>query len=147
MSNKYLELKRKQQEEVNNFPMVFAFSNEQFEEGMKKLGLTVDDTDKVYSIPGGGFIRKTDSKALTDMLNRHGEEMEKAIAEDTTGENFIYEMFRYELNNHEYGYTRDITDTLNSLDLTVEDLNNDDRLLKGLNKAKKEIIDWYNENN
>ena len=48
---------------------------------------------------------------------------------------FIYDMFYAELANHEYGYTGDITDTVEALGYTVDDLNADKRLLKGLKKA------------
>ena len=41
MKNKYDEIKEKHQQRVNNFPMIFAFSQEQLYEGMKKLGLKI----------------------------------------------------------------------------------------------------------
>ena len=47
---KYLELKQRQQKEVNDFPFGFAFSNQQFKEMMEKFGLKETDTDKIYSI-------------------------------------------------------------------------------------------------
>lgn len=144
--NTYLELKEKQQKEVNDFPMVFAFSNKQFDEGMQKLGLKPEETDKIYSIGGGGYIRKTDSKALSEMSERHKKEMDEAIKNDKTGDNFIFDMFNYELGNHEYTYTWDITDTINSLGLTIEEINNNKRLLHGLNKARNAQKEW-NENN
>jgi hypothetical protein len=146
--NSYLQLKQKQQKEVEAFPMVFAFSNKQFEEGMKKLGLKPEDTDKVYSLKGtGGFYRRSDAKILHDMLNRHIKEMDEAISADLTGDGFIYEMFNYELSNHEYVVTGDITDTVRCLDLTIEEINNDKRLLHGLKKACKYQEDWYRKNN
>ena len=69
------------------------------------------------------------------MLDRHTEEMKRAIEEDTTGDGFIFDMFYYELANHEYSYTGDITDTLECLGLTEEEVNADERLLHGLNRA------------
>ena len=145
--NRYLEMKRRQQQEVNDFPMMFAFSDTQFKEGMEKLGLTIDDTDKIYSIGGGGYIRKTDSKALSDMLLRHSDEMDKAIEEDTTGENFIQDMFEYELANHEYGYSMDIADTLVALGISKADLILKENLRNGLEKAVRVVIKEYNEEN
>lgn len=56
MSNSYLTLKAETKKELDAFPMQFAFNMRQFEEGMKSLGLTKDDTDKVYRLGGGGFI-------------------------------------------------------------------------------------------
>ena len=66
---KYNELREKHQKEVNDFPIGFAFSDKQFEEQMQKLGLDPDDTSKVISIGGGGFIRKTDLKAFEEGTN------------------------------------------------------------------------------
>jgi len=137
MSNTYLTLKRKHQEEVNNFPIVFAFSAKQFEEAMTKLGLTVADTDKIYSIDGGGYIRKTDSETFSEMVERHDKEMKDAINSDLTGEGFIFEMFSYELSNREYGYTGDIEPTLDALGLTVEEIQANNKLRFGLEKARK----------
>lgn len=135
--NKYEVLREKQQEEFNSFPFMWAFNKKQFAEGMEQLGLKETDTDKIYAIGGGGYIRKTDSDKLKEMCDRHTEEMKKAIAEDTTGDGFIFDMFNYELANHEYSYTGDITNTLECLGLTEEEVNADERLLHGLKKAIK----------
>jgi hypothetical protein len=137
MANKYLELKNKMQKEVDSFPMVFAFSNQQFKEAMEKLGLTENDTDKVFSIGGGGFIRKTDSKAFGEMFDRHEKEMQAEIDNDKTGEGFIKDMFYYELCNHEYSYTRDIESTLDALDLHYEEILASEKLSHGLRLAKE----------
>jgi hypothetical protein len=137
MANKYLELKNKMQKEVDNFPMVFAFSNEQFKEAMEKLGLTENDTDKIYSIGGGGYIRKTDSEAFGELIERHEKEMQAEIDKDETGEGFIKDMFYYELCNHEYSYTRDTESTLDALDLTIQEVRASEKLSHGLQLAKE----------
>jgi hypothetical protein len=141
MTNQYKVLKDKQSKEFNDFPISFAFSDKQFKEGMERLGLTENDTDKVYSIGGGGFIRKSDSKKFSEMLNKQDEEMRIAIEQDTTGEGFIYDMFRYELANHEYGYTFELDDTLRALGLTFEKVESNEKLLNGLMKAKMLFVD------
>ena len=56
MSDTYLTLKARHQTEFNAFSINFAFNMRQFEEAMKDLGLTPNDTDKVYRLGGGGFI-------------------------------------------------------------------------------------------
>ena len=146
--NAYAEMKKKHQQEVNDFPMFFAFSDKQFAEGMKSLGLEPEDTDKIYSLRGtGGFYRKSDSQKLHDMFARHEQERKDAIAADQTGEGFIYEMFDYELANHEYGYTRDISDAIRALGLSVDEINSNPKMLHGLKKARKEQEEWYNEHN
>lgn len=138
-SNSYLSLKNKHSDEVNNFPMIFAFSQEQLKEGMEKLGLTTDDTDKVVSIGTGGIIRKTDVSDFKEMFSRHSKEMKEAIEADKTGEGFICDMFRYELANHEYGYTGELEDTLDALGLTYSEVISSQRLARGLEIAKLQI--------
>lgn len=139
--NRYVELRHRQQEEFNALPLGFAFSNKQFDEMMRNLGLDPEkDVDKIYSIGAGGFVQKKDAELLHETHKRLDEEMAAAIAADETGEGFIYEMFLYELDNHEYGYTGELEETLDALGYTVEDINADKRLLRGLNRAAKEIM-------
>lgn len=136
----YLTMKRRHEQEFNSFPMFFAFSNKQFEEGMKKLELSMDDTDKIYSIGAGGFIRKTDSNKLRELFERHEEERQEAIDNDVTGDGFVFQMFSYELDNHEYVVTYSPEDTLQALGLSEDEVNADEKLRYGLNKAIKEQL-------
>ena len=138
---KYLELKQKQQKEVNDFPFGFAFSNQQFKEMMEKFGLKETDTDKIYSIGAGGYIRKSDSDAFDEMFKRHRKEIEDEIEKDKKGTGFIYSMFSYELANHEYCITYDIEPTLDALGLTLDQINKKENLVNGLRKALKEYKD------
>lgn len=130
--SQYLELKERHQAELNAFPMFFAFSEKQFAEGMAKLGLSENDTGKIYRLgTTGGFIRKSDSKDLSSLMKRHNKEMQDAIDADTTGKGFIFDMFLYELENHEYCITHDITDTLNALGVTKKQIENNPALKVG----------------
>lgn len=133
--NEYTKMKSRQQKEIDAFPLGFAFSNKQFGEMMKNWGLTPKDTDKIYKLPAGGFVQKKDHKALHEMLDRHTKELEEAIEADKDGEGFIYNMFLSELDDHEYGYTGDLDDTLDVLGLTMEKIEADKRLHHGLKKA------------
>jgi hypothetical protein len=136
--NAYSELKSKHEKEFNEFPMFFAFSNEQFEEGMVKFGLTKFDINQIYKFGDtGGYYLRTDGERLHEMLTRHDKEMQDAVDADVTGEGFIFDMFNYELSNHEYSYTHDTSDTLDALGLTPEDIEKDQRLQHGLKLAKK----------
>lgn len=137
--NRYADLKQRQQQEFGAFPMQFAFSNRQFAEAMAALGLKPTDTDKVYSAPGGGIYRREDSQRLKAMMDRFDRELQEAIADDKTGDGFIYEMFLYELDNHEYGYTMDTEDTLDALGYTADEVLGDPRLKRGIEKAVTEI--------
>lgn len=133
--NKYSEMKKRHQATLNNFPIFYAFNNEQFGEGIKKLGLTMDDTKSLYKTGSGGFYKKEDSQKLRDMFKSFDTDMEEAIKADNTGEGFIFDMFDYEASNHEYCITHDISDTLNVLGITMEEIDKSKTLTKGFNMA------------
>lgn len=115
---KYLEMKNKHQDRINALPLQFAFNKQQFEEGMRNLGLSPDETDKVCSIPAGGFILKKDRELVLTAFKETNEEMSDALAND---DDFCIEALIYEMGNHEYGYTMEPDDTLESLGLSLED--------------------------
>lgn len=134
MRNEYIELQSRQQKEFNELPLGFAFNDEQFKEMMDWWGLTVSDTDKIARV-GGAFIQKKDLEHYHEVVDRFGKEMKEAIAADKTGDGFIYQMFLTELQNHEYGYTGDVEETLDALGYTINDIYDDVRLLHGFKKA------------
>ena len=138
--NRYADLKQRQQQEFGTFPMQYAFSNQQFAEGMAALGLKPADTDKIYKVPGGGFYRREDGSRLKTMMDRFDQELHEAVAGDKTGDGFIYEMFLYELENYEYGCTMDLSETLDALGYTPEDIQADPRLSHVLERARLEIL-------
>lgn len=140
--NGYESLKEKHQKEVNDFPLGCAFSQDQFEKMMEKFGLSVDDTDKIYSIGGGCYIRRSDIDAFHEMCERQEAERNEAVAEDKTGNEYIYQMFSYELANHEFGYTQELDDTLDACGYTLEEVQANKALRAGLNKALKKYGSW-----
>ena len=138
--NLYLELKKRHQKEVNEFPMIFAFSPKQLEEGMEKLG--VKDLNEIFKMHGGMFCRRTDIKRLQELMERHVKEMADAIKEDLTGNGFIFQMFNYELSNHEYCVTGDVEETLNSLGLSFEEIEKSESMKTGLRLAISKQADY-----
>lgn len=143
--NLYQELKDRQQKEFNSFPIRFAFSKEQFKDQMEKLGLTENDTDKIVSISAGGFIKKDDVKKFNNLMKKLDKEMKAEIDKDKDGTGFIKDMFLYELGNHEYIITGDLSDTLDALDLKIEDVIKNTKLKNGLELAKKEYFNEFNK--
>lgn len=127
---KYIEYKDEFEKTVNNFPMMFAFSNEQLEQGKTQLG--VSDNKELLSIGDGGFIRKTDRQAYLDMVDYLKEKLQQGLFND---DEFLYEAFLYELGNHEYCITYDLTDMLDTLCLDEEQVRNNPRMNKILNTA------------
>ncbi|MSB19102.1 DUF7659 family protein [Flavonifractor plautii] len=139
--NKYKELRDRQQAEVNALPLGFAFGKSQFDEMMRGWGLDPEkDLDKIVSIGAGGYIQKKDRSLMHETFDRHRRERKEAIAADQTGEGFIFDMFLYELNNHEYGYTGDTSEALEALGLTAQEVVDDPRLNRGICKAHQVIM-------
>ena len=133
--NKYVELKSRQQKEINDFPLFFAYSNKQFDEGMRKLGLEPNETDKIYKLGNtGGFYKKSDSQKLKDMFDRHDKEMFEAMKDDE----FVLQMFEYELGNHEFYITYNYDDALRACGLKFDEL--DERMLGLLKTARDNYI-------
>ena len=136
VAESYRQLKDRQQAEWDAFPLMFAFTSEQFDRGMSKLGLFPTDTHLIYKLGNtGGYYRKDDALALREMAGRHQDELHAAIAADSTGEGFIFDMFAYELANHEYIITGNTEDALNALQLTQEDIDKNPALQRGLKLA------------
>lgn len=107
---------------------------------MKKLGLKENELNQIVSIGVGGYIRKTDVKKFNKMFEKRKQEFKNAIRSDLTGKGFIKQMFRYELAKNEYCFTRDLTDTLEALYLTMEDINSSKALKNGLKIAESEYL-------
>ena len=94
----YTEYKSARQGEFNALPIFWAFSDEQFEEAMQERGLTMNDTDKIFSIGAGGFALKSDKDAFLAFLNNKDPLLE--LMKDPA---FAESAFLYEMQNHEYG--------------------------------------------
>ena len=129
----YQEQKKRQSDEANEFKGIFfAFSDKQFKEGMQSIGLEKTQKDKIFSLGGGGFILKEKSKPFHTLLSRHSQERKQRQKD----EKFLLKSLVYELCNHEYCITYDVTETLEALELTEETVN------KGiLKKACKIALD------
>lgn len=111
----YKDLTDKHRQDVDNFPMIFAFSNEQLAEGIKKLGAS--STDELMSIGAGGIIKKADENAYIGMVERHNLELLEALEDDL----FLKDAISYELANHECFYTKEFTDAFDALGISYKD--------------------------
>ena len=138
----YNDMRARHQAEVNALPLKFAFGRDQFKRMLEEWNITEEEARNgaIYSLSGsGGYYLASDSDLIRDTFKRISKEEKAAIAEDLTGEGYIYEMFYYELNNHEFSYTGDISETLDALGLTAEEVNSNKALQNGLKKAIKSI--------
>ena len=143
--NLYLEWKKSTQEKVDTFKgLFFAFNDKQLIEGFKKIGLDInskEDNKKVVSIGIGGFILKDRKKAFDDIF------IETKLKEEMKDFAFAKAAFRYELGNYEYCITLDFEDTLEALDLTFSEVENNPMLLRALREAKIDYLQWQEDNN
>ena len=118
MKETYQELEARQQNELNAFKHIFfAFSN--------RLDT---DTKGIFSLGGGGYVLKSHAKDLDALFARHKQELK----ENRKSRKNLLESLVYQLRNHEFCITYDVTDALESLGLALVDIPKDI-----LNKAKK----------
>lgn len=97
----YAQMKKRHQDEVNALPLMFAFSNDQFDDGCRKLGVT-DPKSELYSLGGtGGFYRRSDDELVSGTFLRHKVEFAKAMKDS----DFAIGAFSYEIANIEYDYS------------------------------------------
>lgn len=134
---KYLNLVNAHQQELNDFPIMWAFNKKQYAEALQKLGVKESEQDEVVTIDGGGIMRMKDVPAFHKMLIRHKQERAEAFKDD----DFAYDAFMYELANHEFCITFDYEPTLDALGLNLKDLVADNsRLMNILKKAKDDYL-------
>lgn len=116
------KLKAAHSEEINNFEGIFfAFNDEQLSEGLKKLGLPEDcnPSEHLAAIGAGGYILKTRVADFGAMFKRHDAE-NKELRKNPKE---LVKAIAYEMANHEYGYTGEIEDTLEALDISPGDVD------------------------
>lgn len=108
----YLDLQKRHQKELEEFPIAYAFNDKQLEEALEKLGATKEECVSVFG--HGDIVKRTDAKRLIKMLERQTKELREKMKED---KEFAYEAFLYEMDNHEYAINlsgdEDVLDCLN----------------------------------
>jgi hypothetical protein len=130
----YQELKKRQHDEFGAFEGIFfAFSNEQMKEGIEKHG--VNENNKIVNIGAGGFVLKSRLQEFKDLIARHEAERKEL----KKNEKELIEAIAYELANHEYCITWDVTDALDALGLTRETVS-PDILKKAIKKHNEGMV-------
>jgi hypothetical protein len=121
----YSDFKLAEREAIDALPIEFAFNDDQFHDMLKKFGLTLDEKDKLRRIPGGGFCLATDAKMIVETMLSWSRMLSEIIKTD---DEFTVDALRYELDNHEYGYTGEPDDALLELGLPSDVNKLDDRM-------------------
>lgn len=126
----YLELMKKHQEELEAFPMAYAFNESQLNNALIKLETT---KDQLVDVGMGGLMRRSDIPAFNAMMKRQREELDKFLEDEEQAE----AAFLYEMDNHEYAINWDgDTDVLSCFELTYEELKRRN-LVNAYSRARK----------
>ena len=114
----YLDLKKKHEKELNEFPIAYAFNEKQLEEALEKLGATKEECVSVFG--HGDIVKRENAKLLIELLDRQNKEMKRKLRED---HDFAEAAFLYEMDNHEYAnnWSGD-EDVLDCFNLTFTDI-------------------------
>ena len=138
----YINFKDAQMKELNEFPIAYAFNDEQLQRALEKLG--VASVKECVSVMGhGDIVKKEDAPKLLAMFKRHDEE----LLEKMKDEDFAEAAFLYEMDNHEYAINWDgDDDVLGCFNLTFEKLQ-EMRLEDAYRRARREHMrraheDW-----
>lgn len=115
----YMDLRKRHQKEFEDFPVVYAFKDQQLEEALKRLGATKDECVTVFG--HGDIVKRTDAKALITLLEQHTNELKQKLKDDP---DFAYEAFLYEMDNHEYAINMSADeDVLDCFCITFDDID------------------------
>lgn len=136
MKETYYQMKERHRKTIDKLPLKFAFNNKQFREAMESLGLKETDTDKVVSIGAGGFCTPETAEKLNNICKKQHDELTEAMKDD----NFLQDAFEYELGNHEYIITWDVTYVLLALNIKPKEYIKNDRYIRIMKKAKENYL-------
>ena len=135
---RYYELKeiyqKKYNDFINNFGFV-AFSEKQFIEGKAKLN--INDNKKIIRLYSGVYLLKEKAKDFEVLLIESDKELKEKLLND---KELLKDAFIYELGNHEYCITYDITDTINALPFTLKEIKENELLKSTFLEAEKQYL-------
>ena len=117
----YRQHRDKTQKESDDFLAkyaFFAFNEAQFAEGLQKLNIAeADAKDKLAHLLSGCYILKDHKADYLELMKKASEDQRKLFESPL----FAYDALLFELENHEYSYTLDEEDALDSLGLSYEE--------------------------
>lgn len=114
----YLDLKKQHEKELSEFPIAYAFNDEQLAETLAKLNATKEECVTVFG--HGDIVKRENAKPFIKMLERHTEELKQKLKDDR---DFAEAAFLYEMDNHEYAINWSADeDVLACFNITFDDI-------------------------
>lgn len=136
----YLDLQKKHQDELTNFPIAYAFSKEQLDEALVKLDAKKEECVTVMDC--GDIMKRSDVPAFYEMLKRQENELREAMLD----KNFAEAAFLYEMDNHEYAINWDgDADVMACFGMSygeIDELGLREAYLKARNQHMKNAEEW-----
>lgn len=146
----YAQYTREKQAAYNSMPYIrYAFGDYQTQAVFNSWGLTYpDDLDKVTTLWGcGDIIQKKDIAAFRkwneEILKPFDAEFDELIQND----DFVIDMFIYEMGNHEYQYSEDDIEIIHACGLSLKYFEQHPHYLDLFKIAKRKFYQLCNENN
>jgi (p)ppGpp synthase/HD superfamily hydrolase len=94
----YLDLKKRHEKELADFPIAYAFNEQQLKEALERLGVqTVRECVTIFG--HGDIVKRENADAFIEMLERQSKEIKDSITND---HELAEAAFLYEMDNHEY---------------------------------------------
>lgn len=139
---KYMEFKKKHEKIINEYistTCFFAYDDKQFYEGLNEFGIKTKEVAMEFFtvLGGGGFILRNKVGGLEYLINRKIAEWDALIEMDNE---FVFDMFTYELGNYEYVYSCDDYTVISACNLTVDEIKTNKRLLNIYTMARENYL-------
>lgn len=117
MRKTYLDLQEKHRKEISDFPIAYAFNDQQLKEALEKLNATKDECVTIFG--HGDIVKKENAPKFLAMLKRHTKETQEKMKDPE----FAEAAFLYEMDNHEYAINWDgDADVLACFGMNYDDL-------------------------
>ena len=141
MGQAYLDLQKKHQQELSDFPIAYAFNEQQLQEALVKLG--AKSKEECVTVFGhGDIVKRENAKPFLKLLERQSKELKEAMK----NKEFAEAAFLYEMDNHEYAINWSADeDVLACFNISFEELRKlglENAYRKARNQHMKNAEEW-----
>lgn len=142
--NKYQEMKQRHNEIIDNLPIVYVGNKADYEKMLAEYHVTSKNVgSKLTRVSVHGYCFNQNADMIRRAFDQMESELDSEIEYDSDGTGFIRDMFCFELCEHDYGYTRDLSEALEYLGYSPDAIMSSPALLNGLKLAAKDALEVY----